>query len=56
MQEFQLSLTLAKVNQILAALGEKFYKEFFQLVSKIQSQAQVQLNAEQSQMDGPIKN
>lgn len=50
MQEIQLQLTLAEVNQILAALGEKSYKEVFQLVSKIQAQATAQLNA--VQVDG----
>jgi len=44
MQEIELKLTLAEVNQILAALGEKSYKEVFQLVSKIQAQATAQLN------------
>jgi hypothetical protein len=52
MQEIQLTLTLAEVNQILAALGEKSYKEVFQLVSKIQAQASGQLNAAQAQADG----
>jgi hypothetical protein len=52
MQEIQLTLTLAEVNQILAALGEKSYKEVFQLVSKIQGQASTQLNAAQAEADG----
>lgn len=52
MQEIQLQLTLAEVNQILAALGEKSYKEVFQLVSKIQAQATAQLNAEPAQAEG----
>ena len=37
MQEIQLTLTLSEANQILSALGEKSYKEVFQLVSKIQA-------------------
>lgn len=55
MQEIQLTLTLAEVNQILAALGEKSYKEVFQLVSKIQAQASAQLNGAQGQADDSIK-
>lgn len=43
MQEITITLTLAEVNQILAGLGEKTYKEVFQLVSKIQQQAHIQL-------------
>jgi len=52
MQEIQLQLTLDEVNQILAALGEKSYKDVFQLVTKIQTQATAQLNAEPAQADG----
>jgi hypothetical protein len=52
MQEIQLTLTLVEVNQILEALGEKSYKDVFQLVSKIQAQASVQLGAAQAPTDG----
>lgn len=52
MQEIQLTLTLSEVNQILATLGEKSYKEVFQLVSKIQAQAQAQLEAAPAETDG----
>jgi len=52
MQEIQLTVTLAEVNQILEALGDKSYKDVFQLVSKIQAQAGAQLNAAPSQADG----
>lgn len=52
MQEIQLQLTLAEVNQILEALGEKSYKDVFQLVTKIQAQATAQLNAVSAQADG----
>jgi len=55
MQEIQLSLTLAEVNQILEALGEKSYKNVFQLVSKIQEQASSQLNAAPAEADGALK-
>ena len=43
MQEVQLQLTLAEVNQILDALGEKSYKQVYQLIIKIQQQAENQL-------------
>jgi hypothetical protein len=36
MQDIQLRLTLAEVNQILDALGERPYKQIYQLVGKIQ--------------------
>jgi hypothetical protein len=52
MQEIQLTLTLAEVNHILEALGEKSYKDVFQLVSKIQAQASAQLNTAPAQADG----
>lgn len=43
MQEIQLQLTLPEVNQILDALGEKSYKQVYQLIIKIQQQAEAQL-------------
>jgi hypothetical protein len=42
-QEVQLQLTLAEVNQILEALGDKSYKQVYQLIIKIQQQAENQL-------------
>ncbi len=48
MQEIQLQLTVAEVNQILEALGNQAYKEVFQLIGKIQAQASAQLNAAQA--------
>ena len=45
MQEIQLVLTLADVNQILASLGREPYQDVYQLVAKIQRQAQVQLES-----------
>jgi hypothetical protein len=50
MQEIQLQLTLAEINQILDALGEKSYKQVYQLVLKIQQQAenQLQTNGQQT--------
>lgn len=43
MQDIQIMLTLAEINQILSALGTQPYKDVFQLVKKIQQQAQTQL-------------
>jgi hypothetical protein len=51
MQEITLVLTLSEINQILAALGEQSYKDVFQLVTKIQQQAQRQLEAAQATSD-----
>ena len=42
-QDIQLQLALPEVNQILDALSEKSYKEVYQLIIKIQQQAEVQL-------------
>ena len=47
MPEIQLQLTLAEVNQILDALGQKAYKEVYQLIGKIQQQAEGQLQDHQ---------
>jgi hypothetical protein len=49
MQEVQLQLTLAEVNQILDALGEKSYKQVYQLIIKIQQQAEGQLQKNERQ-------
>ena len=49
MQEVQLQLTLAEVNQILDALGEKSYKQVYQLIIKIQQQAGNQLQQNEQQ-------
>lgn len=43
MNDLTLSLTLPEINQILDALGKRPYEEVFQLVSKIQQQAQGQI-------------
>ena len=49
MQEVQLQLALAEVNQILDALGEKSYKQVYQLIVKIQQQAENQLQQNDQQ-------
>lgn len=50
MQEITLLLTLAEINQILESLGNKPYKDVFQLVTKIQQQAQRQLEDTQNSL------
>jgi len=42
-QEIQLTLTLGEVNQILDALGGIAYRQVYQLIGKIQVQAEAQL-------------
>jgi hypothetical protein len=49
MQEIELQLALAEVNQILDALGDKPYKTVFQLIIKIQQQAENQLQKNDQQ-------
>lgn len=39
----ELTLTIEEVNQLLSALGQRPYQEVFQLINKIQQQAQSQL-------------
>ena len=43
MPELELKLTLPEINTLLEALGGLPYKQVFQLVAKIQQQAQAQL-------------
>ncbi|HEY5814448.1 MAG TPA: hypothetical protein VIT23_17565 [Terrimicrobiaceae bacterium] len=54
-QEVQLQLALAEVNQILDALGDKSYKQVYQLIIKIQQQAENQLQKTNQQAAGPRK-
>ena len=42
-QEISLQLTLGEVNQILDALGGIPYRQVYQLIGKIQRQAEAQL-------------
>jgi hypothetical protein len=42
-QEIQLTLSLGEVNQILDALGDIPYRQIYQLIGKIQTQAEAQL-------------
>lgn len=43
MNEIQLKLELNEINQILEALGTQPYAQVFQLIGKIQTQAEEQL-------------
>ena len=49
MQEIQLQLTLAEVNHILEALGERPYRQVYQLIVKIQGQAEAQIDQSRDQ-------
>ena len=44
MQTIHINLTLDEINQILKALGTQPYADVFQLINKIQMQAETQLN------------
>ena len=49
-REIQVNLTLSEINKILDALGNLPYREVFQLVGKIQTQAESQLEQETPQL------
>ena len=49
MQDIQLTLTLAEVNQLLAVLGQRPYAEVFELVAKLKQQAEMQLSQNATQ-------
>jgi hypothetical protein len=51
-QDLRLQLTLAEINQLLAALGMAPYRDVYQLIAKIQSQAETQL--EQADQTGAV--
>jgi hypothetical protein len=53
-QEIKIALTLAEVNQILDALGSVPYRQVFQLIAKIQIQAEAQLQPPASSNSLPI--
>jgi hypothetical protein len=43
MEQLSLNLTIAEINAILDALGQRPYAKVFQLVEKIKAQSQAQL-------------
>ena len=45
-QEFNFTLSLDDVNLILSGLGTMPYQQVFQVINKIQVQAQAQLNGD----------
>lgn len=50
-QDFTFKLSLDDVNVILSGLGTLPYQQVFQLINKIQMQAQAQLNHEGGQAE-----
>ncbi len=56
MKEIQLQLMLPEVNQILEALGEMPYQKVYQLIAKVQQQAEGQLKEAESQEVTPANN
>lgn len=53
METIQLTLTLTEANLILDALGEKPFRDVFELIGKIQQQANEQLQS--SEENSPLK-
>jgi hypothetical protein len=49
METLKLELALAEINQLLDVLGDRPYKEVYQLITKIQRQAEAQLKANDPQ-------
>ena len=45
MEQISINLTIEEVNKILESLGQRPYVEVFQLISKIQAQAEAQVQA-----------
>lgn len=46
MEQISINLTIEEVNKILDSLGQRSYVEVFQLINKIQAQAEVQVQAQ----------
>lgn len=49
----QITLTLTEANQILEALGNLPFRQVYQLISKIQHQAEAQLQSSESILAEP---
>ena len=47
MEQISINLTIEEVNQILESLGQRPYVEVFQLINKIQAQAEAQVQAKE---------
>ncbi|MDJ0719110.1 MAG: hypothetical protein QNJ54_33600 [Prochloraceae cyanobacterium] len=57
MEQISINLTIEEVNEILESLGKRPYIEVFELINKIQGQAQAQLQAQkmrQQELNGQI--
>ena len=48
MEQITLNLSLEETNQVLEALGQLPYINVYQLINKIQSQAQTQLETQEA--------
>ena len=46
MEQISINLTIEEVNKILESLGQRPYVEVFQLINKIQTQAEAQVQAQ----------
>jgi hypothetical protein len=53
MQPLQFTLTVDEVNQILDVLGDRPYKQVFELIIKLQQQAEAQLQARAAAQQDP---
>ena len=51
MEQLGLNLTLAEINTVLDALGQRPYAEVFQLIAKIKAQAEAQMRSGPSSTD-----
>ncbi len=57
MEQISINLTIEEVNEILESLGKRPYIEVFELINKIQGQAQAQLQAQkmrEQELNGQI--
>lgn len=52
MEQISINLTIEEVNKILESLGQRPYVEVFELINKIQGQAQAQLQAQKMREQG----
>jgi hypothetical protein len=55
MQTVRLELTIAEINQILGALGDKPFAQVYQLVQKIRQQAESELNPAAQDAGTPLQ-
>ena len=50
-----LELSINELNSILSALGKRPYEEIFQLVNKIQEQAQKQMHEQSDELEAKLE-